>query len=62
VRAMEARGFELDKDRYKALFAEICRQEEAGRRAGAGRRPGGTSANGAPPNENVERFKFWLGT
>lgn len=37
---MEAQGFELDKERYKALFAEVCRQEEAARRAG-GRRTAG---------------------
>lgn len=38
---MEARGFELDKKRYKALFAEMCRREEAGRREGSRRQTTG---------------------
>jgi hypothetical protein len=32
LRAMEVRGFILDRQRYKALFAEMCRREEAARR------------------------------
>ena len=32
LRAMEVRGFVLDRQRYKALFAEMCRREEAARR------------------------------
>ena len=67
---MEARGgFVLDKARYKALFAEMCRREEAACRAGGGGRSGGADGGGgnggdtddAPPNENLERFKWWLG-
>lgn len=71
LRAMEAQGFELDKERYKALFAEVCRREEAARRAGRRRTAGNGDGTGAigrldsdgelPPNENLERFKFWLG-
>ncbi len=59
---MEAWGFELDKGRYKALFVEVCRREERRRRRGS-------SSDGCEseddvavqPNENLERFKWWLG-
>lgn len=54
VRTMEAGGHQVEKERYKRLFAELCRQEEA---------DGGRDGEDAVPSsgEQLERFKFWLG-
>ena len=51
---MEAGGHAIEKARYKRLFAEMCRQEEA-----EGVPPGEGTASAS--NDQLERFKFWLG-
>ena len=53
VRAMERAGKNLDKQRIKQTLEVVLKsQEEAYRK----RSPGTL-----PRNENLERFKFWLG-
>jgi len=49
VRRMEADGYRVDKGRYQDLFTQLSRDEKEG---------DGTAGR---PNEQLERFKFWLG-
>ena len=54
VKAMEAAGAKIDRERIGAVLSEIIsRQREAEKRRGI-IRP-------RPPNAALERFKFWLG-
>ena len=54
VRKMEAGGHQVEKERYKRLFAELCRREEA---EGVPDEEDAATSSG----EQLERFKFWLG-
>ena len=53
VRAMERAGKNLDKQRIKQTLEVVLKSKEM-----AYRKP---SQGTLPRNENLERFKFWLG-
>jgi hypothetical protein len=48
---MERVGARADKQRIKATLEEMIRRQQAG----------APSPKARPRNENLERFKFWLG-